>query len=149
MYLLDTDVLTAYYNKEPDAIRQIGAIPESQRLTSVICVWESVRGSIMALDEHKDLYFKGKQNSFTLALRDFLGHVTFLRGLNIMPYDDNSEEAYKRLPAELKTKKRQNDSRIAATAIANGLVVATRNYEDFNAYVDYGLGILDCRIQRP
>jgi len=61
---------------------------------------------------------------------DFLATLAELRKFQVLPYSAAAEAVYQSWPAKVK-KIGTRDCRIAASAITNGLIVVTRNRQDF------------------
>lgn len=120
-YLLDTNVLSELLKKrpEPAVVRAINVIPASELHTSSVCVMELRRGS----RRHP----KGEQ-LWERIRRELLGRV------QILAFDEREAVLAGDISAELAASGipiGTEDALIAATALANGLVVATRNTAHF------------------
>ena len=133
MFLIDTDVLSALRRRErnPAIVRWV----ESQRTAdlhiSVVTVGEIERGISQQHRHNPD---------FARDLAAWLDRVLAWYEERILPVDTATARRWGRLSAEI-----GNDSAdllIAATALENGLTVATRNVRHFEPT---GVPVLDLR----
>lgn len=120
--LLDTNVVSELIRKRPDA-RVVAFVEATPRiLVSVILFHELSFGLEAATLEQKL-----RLTSFLAAIRDRFGQRT-------IPIDLGIAETAGRLRAFMKCRGRVltvSDSLIAATALAKGVPLATRNVKDF------------------
>lgn len=121
-YLLDTNVLSELLKKrpEPAVVRSLNVIPAEDLFTSSICVMELRRGSRRHPDA--ELFWERIE-------RQLLARV------QILGFGEREAVLAGDIGAELEAEGRPvgtEDALIAATALANGLVVATRNVEHFS-----------------
>lgn len=123
--VLDTDVLTLFQRGDPGVVRRVQALPIREIAVCIISVEEELTGWYSRLrrarrrDELAEIY-----NRMTRAVR-------FLARLQILSF---TEPAILRFE-DLRKKHRRlgkNDLRIAAIALEEDAVLATRNIRDFN-----------------
>jgi hypothetical protein len=122
-YLLDTSVLSEVSRLVPDArvLAWLRATPEESLHLSVLSLGELRAGA----GELKDAARREK-------LRVFLESELPARfGERVLAVDARVADRWGRLVAELKRSAPAVDSLLAATALAHGLRVATRNVRDF------------------
>ena len=109
--LADTSLFIAF-----EADRELADEPPDEIAVSVVTVGELRLGVLMAAD--------------TVARQRRLTTLQFAGGLDPLPIDDAVVSAWAGLIAALRAEGKQmrlNDSWIAATAIANGMPVATQD----------------------
>jgi tRNA(fMet)-specific endonuclease VapC len=121
IYLPDTNAWISYLRRNSPALVQRFARtnPSDIRLCSVV-VGELIYGVF-----HGPSLYKDHNESLVLKLRQ-----QFVS----LPFDDPAAEEYGRLRADLTAKGSligPNDLLIAATALANGLIVVTHNTSEF------------------
>jgi tRNA(fMet)-specific endonuclease VapC len=131
-YLLDTNVCIRYLNGQSDGLRHC---LESKRsgeiaLCSIVKA-ELLYGVVKSAKPEKNL----ERLSY------------FLRGFQSLPFDDNSSEVYAKVRADLEragTPIGPNDLLIAATAMANQLILVTHNTKEFGRVA--GLSFEDWQV---
>jgi len=121
-YLLDTNVLSELLKKrpEPAVVRALNVIPVEELFTSSICVMELRRGS----RRHPKAELLWERIRKELLCR-----------VQILPFGEREAVLAGDISAELAvvgTPIGTEDALIAATALANGLTVATRNEAHFS-----------------
>ncbi len=121
-YLLDTNVLSELLKKrpEPAVVRSLNVIPAEDLFTSSICVMELRRGTRL---------HPGGEHLWGRIERELLARVRILafgEQEAILAGDIGAELAEQGLPVGTE------DALIAATAMAHGLIVATRNTGHFS-----------------
>jgi tRNA(fMet)-specific endonuclease VapC len=138
-YLLDTNILTAFYFQDAEITDRIRVISPERRFVPVIAVWEILHGCNKQVEIQRSLCLKGSPHSLLFALRDFSNNLLFLSRLQIAPYDEAAHHIYQSLPKQFRSNRRASDSMIAAIALANSLTLVTRNYQDFEDVPDLQL----------
>jgi tRNA(fMet)-specific endonuclease VapC len=119
-YVLDTDHLTLFERGFPPLLRRFAAeSPGSVGLTAVT-VQEALRGRLAALSRAPG----GPQQY--LSYSGLVGTVKPIATFPIVPFEQAADQEYQQLQA-LRLRIGTQDKRIAATALANRLVVVTRN----------------------
>ena len=122
IYLLDTNVISEFSKAKPNAaimdrISEIGhlcAIPAT--------AWEEVVYGYERMEE-------GKRKDYIKDIMETI-HISY----EVLPYDDFASQICGEIQASCEKQGKtlqKNDSQIAATAIANGMVLITHNTEDF------------------
>jgi toxin FitB len=122
MILLDTDVLSALRRSERDAKLEawFKRQRESDLFLSVVTIGEVERG----------IWRQQAVNpEFARTLATWLDSVTTIYGERILPFDLAAARRWGQLSARIGS--RSPDLMIAATALENGLTVATHNTSDF------------------
>lgn len=123
MYLLDTNIISEPAKPEPD-IQVVQKITENIEYSSICSVtWAETLSGIKTLP-------KGIRKSM---LFDYA--INQIQKLyEILPFNDFAASIYSDIVARLKPKGKlpqKLDLMIASTAIANNLILVTRNIEDF------------------
>ena len=121
-YLLDTNVLSELLKKrpEPAVVRSLNVIPAEDLFTSSICVMELRRGA----RRHP-----GAERLWSRIERELLARV------RVLAFGEREAVVAGDIGAELAAEGQPvgtEDALIAATAMAHGLVVATRNAAHFS-----------------
>ena len=123
-FLLDTDHLTLYDHGHPRLGQRIALQPPGAVGIGVATVEESLRGRLAALAQAPD----GKARIARYAL---LQHsLQLFQQLPIVPFDQASENHFQNLRA-MHLRVGTQDLKIAAIALANNLILLTRNRRDF------------------
>ena len=120
MYLVDTNVISDARRKIPQALSWLQSIPPDEVFLSVVTLGEIARGIAQ------------KQRTDPRAAQVFERWLARLRTTHkarILPITDVIAIEWGRLAAE--RPRGDADGLIAATAIAHGLTVVTRNVRDF------------------
>ncbi len=123
-FLFDTDHLTLYSHGHQNLAQRIAHSPAGEVGLSVVSVEESLRGRLAAITRAPDgpaRIARYAQLVQTLKLFD---------QFPIVAYDQASEDFYQKLLA-LRLRIGSQDLKIAAVALANHLVILTRNRRDF------------------
>ena len=122
MFLLDTDTMSEFLRQRPrrTLVDRFQATPREQLFTSTITLGEMLYGAFRRPARTQDL---SEQIERLLVTE-----------VSILPFDEAAARAYGRIRAELEsagTPIGDADTRIAAIALANGLVVVTGNVRHF------------------
>jgi tRNA(fMet)-specific endonuclease VapC len=125
-YLLDTCVLSEFTRRKPDekVVHWLDSIDEEKLFISVITVGEIQRGIERLPKSHRKTELLAWMNNG--LLQRF--------GLRLLPLDAETMLQWGSLTARLEIAGRLlpvMDSLIAATALQNNLILATRNVADF------------------
>ena len=131
-YLLDTNVCIRYLNGDSDDLRRCleSKLPEEIALCSIVKA-ELLYGVVKSAKPERNL----ERLSY------------FMRGFQSLPFDDSSSEVYAKVRAELEGAGKPigpNDLLIAATAIANQLILVTHNTKEFGRVA--GLSLEDWQV---
>lgn len=123
-FLLDTDHLSLQQRGQPHLAKRLAEHPSEEVATSVITMEEMIRGRLAILSRRSE----GEKR--ILAYRRFQDTVRLFCTVPTVAFDPRSEQRFQELKA-LRLKVGTQDLRIAAIALANGLVILTRNVKDF------------------
>ena len=118
-YLLDTNACIRYLNGQSDNIRRM----LNKLLYGQVALCSVVRAELLygALKSRRPT-----QNTERLA--------HFLKGFPCLPFDETASDVYAKIRLQLEIEGKPvgpNDLLIAATALANGLVLVTHNTKEF------------------
>ena len=122
MYLLDTDILSNLLRHSPSTvlIAKLASVPPEQQFTSAITLGELFYGA----------YRLGPISKVLLERLE----KTLLPNLPVLPFDTEAARRYGQTRSELELKGTpigDADLRIAAIALARGLIVITGNINHF------------------
>ena len=121
-YLVDTNVLSELLKKrpQPSVVRALNVLPAEDLYTSSICVMELRRGS--RRHPHAERLWERIERQLLVRVQI----LAFGEREAVLAGDIGAELAAEGTPIGTE------DALIAATAMAHGLVVATRNTEHFS-----------------
>jgi tRNA(fMet)-specific endonuclease VapC len=123
-YLMDTDHLTLYEQQHPHLLRHLTAHPPDSIATSIVTAEEMLRGRLARLSGR--LTGPARVQGYTY----FRLTLELLRHVPVLPFDQSCEQQYQHLLG-LRLRIGTQDMKIAAIALAGGLIVITRNSRDF------------------
>ena len=122
-YLFDTDHLTLFQHGYPQVGRRLHAHAPGAVGISVVTVQEALQGRLAAVARAAD--GPSRIRDYVLLRRTLADIARF----PIVDYDQPAEDQLQRLQA---VRIGMQDRKIAATALANRLIVVTRNRRDFS-----------------
>jgi tRNA(fMet)-specific endonuclease VapC len=123
-YLLDTDHITLFEHGHPPLLQHLTNHPPNSIGVSVVTVEEVLRGRLAVLNRRLDGAARIRAYGFLqLAVR-------FFQQPQIVSFDQTCETQFQHLLLQ-RIRVGTNDLKIAATALAGGLTVVTRNRSDF------------------
>ncbi len=127
-FLLDTNTLRLYFDGHPDVVRRVLENLDAVWVSSVVAE-EQITGRMSDINKARaprtSLSLARAHGQFTKTLDD-------LRVFPLFSYSDAAHSVYQTFSAKA-LRSGEKDSRIAAQAIAHGMVVVTRNVRDFAA----------------
>ncbi len=122
IYLLDTNVISEFSKSKPNAA-VMNHINEVKHLCAISAtVWEEITYGYERLPE-------GKRKDYIKEFMESI-HIAY----EVLPYDEFSAQICGEIQASCKKQGKtlqKNDTQIAATAIANGMVLVTHNTADY------------------
>lgn len=122
-FLFDTDHLTLYYHRHPQLLHRMAVQPPDAVGVSAVTGEETLRGRLAALSQAR----YGSQR--IVRYRLLLESLDLLSQFLLVPYDLASENHFQRLRS-LRLNVGSQDLKIAAIALANNVVLLTRNRRD-------------------
>lgn len=123
-FLFDTDHLTLYSHRHPQLMPRMAVQPPDAVGVSAVAAEESMRGRLAALSQARTGFMR------ILQYRHLLESLDLLSQYLLVPYDQVSENHFQQLRS-LRLKVGTQDLKIAAVALANNVVLLTRNRRDF------------------
>lgn len=123
-FLFDTDHLTLYQNRQRPLLGRMVLQPPDAVGVSAVTVEESLRGRLAALSRADN----GPRR--IIRYRLLLESLDLLSQFPLVPYDQASENHFQQLRS-LRLRVGTQDLKIAAIALANKVVLLTRNRRDF------------------
>lgn len=127
-YLLDADVFRLYVTGDPRVVQSVAARLDSIRLSS-ITVEEMVVGRLNLINRARSAK---APISVAEAHEEFAELLDDVRPFPLLIYSEEADRVFRAFPASVRRIGPQ-DCRLAAQAIAHGLIVVTRNRRDFEA----------------
>jgi len=128
MFLFDTNALGLFLAGEPNTLQRVQENGTSIWLSSVTAE-EVLVGRLNDINRARR---PRTSLSLTRAHQDFAQALEDVRLFPLLVYSAQADDLYQSFPAAIKRIGPQ-DCRIAAQAIAHGLIVVTRNRRDFEA----------------
>ncbi len=123
-FLLDTDHLTLLEHKHPVVMRHIAQQGQGVVGFAAVTVEESLRSRLTAIAQARDGASRIDRYALLLeTLRRFQHYA-------IAPFDQTAENHYQQIRA-LRLRVGARDQKIAAIALANTVILVTRNRSDF------------------
>lgn len=131
MYVLDSDVFTAYYTREnpsPPLRYRIESTPYKDLWITAVNVEESTKGALKLIQK----YSEARDGEGLTSAYDLLLKVQFaLTKPQILPFDKAALQEYVKIPRGVEKIVKARDCRIASIAVARGYTVVTFNERDF------------------
>src|SRR5690348_3616891 len=122
-FLFDTDHLTLYEHRHPQLLPRMAVQPPDAVGVSAVTAEESLRGRLASLAQARD----GSRR--IVRYRYLLESLDHLSQFLLVPYDQASENHFQQLRS-LRLNVGTQDLKIAAIALANNVVLLTRNRRD-------------------
>lgn len=123
-FLLDTDHLTLLEHGHPPLKHRLGMQPHGAVGFTVVTAAESLRGRLAAIGGARD----GARRIARWGY--FLDSLQIFQQFPLVPFDHAAEASFQQL-LSLRHRIGTQDTMIAAIALANNLIVVTRNRRDF------------------
>jgi tRNA(fMet)-specific endonuclease VapC len=123
-FLLDTDHLTLFEHLHPLVTQNVAKQPQGAVGLTAVTVEESLRGRLTAIAQASDGVARIAR--YTLLLQSLQRFQQF----PIAPFDQATENQYQQIRA-MRLRFGSRDQKIAAIALANKLILVTRNKRDF------------------
>lgn len=126
MYILDTDVLSLMFRfpgQQPHLEQHVKATPYERLYVSVISVEQAIRGAFRLRDNERN----------PVGCYNLLSKIVMYYGrFQILSYDEECIQRFNGFSPEVKHQAGDKaDRQIAATALAHGYIVVTRNGDHF------------------
>jgi tRNA(fMet)-specific endonuclease VapC len=123
-FLFDTDHLTLYHHRHTHLMQRMVLQPPDAVGVSAVTTEESLRGRLAALSQARNGPMR------ILQYGHLLESLYLLSQFLLVPYDLASENHFQQLRS-LRLNVGTQDLKIAAIALANNVVLLTRNRRDF------------------
>ena len=124
LYVLDTDILSLFQRGHAVVCQHVAAHAPTDLAIAVISVEEQLSGWYALLRSTK------RRDELALAYQSLADSIPFLAQFRVLGFSEKAMDEFDRLAA-LKLNIRKMDLRIAAIALEQGAIVATRNRRDF------------------
>jgi tRNA(fMet)-specific endonuclease VapC len=127
MKAFDTDILSELFRGTPQYVQRAAATPVAEQSISVIVVEEVLRGRLNVIRRAD----AGRaRTSIERAYDLFQKSISCLQQFVILSYSSDAEELYKSWRQQ-RIRVGTRDLRIAATCVAHGATLVSRNRRDF------------------
>ena len=127
MRAFDTDVLTEILAGNAAFVRRAAAIPAAERIVPVVVVEEILRGRLHAIRQAE----AGKSKiSIERAYAYLAETIEALRPVPLLDYSADAESVFQQWQQQ-KVRGSTHDLRIAATCVARGVTLVSRNRRHF------------------
>ncbi len=123
-YLLDTDHVSLQERGHAPLLARLAAVAPETVAVSEVTVAEMLRGRLAILAKRTE------GEAVAHAYAKLMETVRFFASVPVVPFDTTAEQCFREL-RERRLRIGTQDLRIAATALAHGLTVVTRNRRDF------------------
>ncbi|HEY7313524.1 MAG TPA: type II toxin-antitoxin system VapC family toxin [Gemmataceae bacterium] len=123
-YLFDTDHLTLFDHSDVAVWRHFSIQPLGSVSLSAVSVEETLRGRLAGVARHQNGPLQVQ------AYANLIASLSLFQQFTIVPFDSACEGRYQQLRG-MRLRIGNQDLRIAAVALANNLVLLTRNRRDF------------------
>lgn len=123
-FLLDTDHISLHERGHGPLRERLEAVSPDLIAVSVVTVEEALRGRLAVLARH--LAGEDRQRAYAKLMET----VRFFASIQVILFDARCEQQYQALRSE-RVRVGAQDLRIAATALAHGFTLVTRNRRDF------------------
>jgi tRNA(fMet)-specific endonuclease VapC len=123
-FLLDTDHVSLHERGHAALQAHLAAHPPDEIGVSAVTAEESLRGRLAILSRRLSSAERLR------AYSNFLAALQFFASVPVVPFDQACEDEFQKLLAA-KLRVGTQDLKIAATALAHGLTLVTRNRKDF------------------
>ena len=123
-FLFDTDHLTLYQHQHPQLMQRMVLQPPDAVGVSAVTVEESLRGRLASLSQAAS----GPRRIVRYGL--LLESLDLLTQFLLIPYDQASENYFQQLRSS-RLRVGAQDLKIASIALANNVILLTRNRRDF------------------
>jgi len=129
LFILDTDHITLYQRGDPLVTGYADRTPKDLIATSVVTFEEQLRGRLAVVQRAQTA------ERLALAYLRLREMHAFFCAIRVVDFDPSAAKIYETLRKEYRRLGKM-DLRIAATVLANGAVLVTRNQSDFGQIVD-------------
>ena len=123
-FLLDTDTISLHERGHPPLRARFEAVPPDSISVSVVTVEEALRGRLAILARRTA--GEERERAYTKLIET----VRFFASIQVVLFDARCEQQFQTLRSG-RVRGGTQDLRIAATALAHGFTVVTRNRRDF------------------
>ena len=124
LFVIDTDILSLYYDGDPLVCRRIDAVPTTELAITIMTVDEQLTGWYTVTRQAR------RPDEIAHAYQRLADAVVRLARWRILPYTEPAIARVAQLKA-MRLNVRVMDLRIAAIALEHGAIVVTRNLRDF------------------
>jgi len=125
LWILDTDTLTLFQNRNLRIVQRLKQINFEQVAVTTVTVEEQMRGWLDAIRQSSE------PQRLVWGYLGLRRGIEFFNTIRILDFDQNVSESYKELK-QAKIRVGTQDLRIAAITISNDATLVTRNLRDFS-----------------
>ena len=127
MKAFDTDVLTQILFGNAEYVNRAAAIPPHEQAVPIVAIEEILRGRLNVIRQAE----AGKSKYLIEEAYEFFARsLAKLSGLRVLTYSSQAEAQFQEWRKQ-KVRVRTHDLRIAATCVAHGAILISRNRRDY------------------
>ncbi len=125
-YILDTDHVTLFQHNHPEITRRARTVGGSNIFVTTVTLEEQLRGRLAGISRCAT-----KPELLAVAYENLRRTQLYFCSVNLLNFDNAAYSCYQSL-LQQKIRIGTQDLRIAAVALANQVVLVTRNQQDFS-----------------
>lgn len=127
MTAFDTDILSDLFHDDPAVVARVAVVPADDQYVPVVVAEEILRGRLRAI---RHAQAGGRGLTVDQAYAELATSLSDLRRLKLLPYPPAAEALFRAWRAA-KIRIGTRDLRIAASCLAHGAKLVTRNARDY------------------
>ncbi|GAA6614521.1 type II toxin-antitoxin system VapC family toxin [Scytonema sp. NUACC26] len=132
-YILDTDHVTLFQHNNERIAQRARDVGSSNIFVTTVTLEEQLRGRLAGISRAAT-----KPEQLAVAYNNLRRTLLYFCSVNLLDFDDAAYNCYQNL-LQQKIRIGTQDLRIAAIAIANQMILVTRNQKDFSKVPDLAL----------
>jgi tRNA(fMet)-specific endonuclease VapC len=125
LYILDTDHVTLIQYQHPSILQRARLAGASNIFVTTVTLEEQLRGRLAGISRAAT-----QPARLSIAHKNLRQTLAYFCGVNLLTFDDAAYEHYQSLVLQ-RIRVGTQDLRIAAIALAQQMIIVTRNHKDF------------------